>query len=74
MTAAFLAPTRAPSALDLPPRGGGGSPRVAVFTDKLDWHVERTLRALRAQGETPVAVRLSACKIETGRAHGLVIP
>ncbi|MGE0236439.1 ATP-grasp domain-containing protein [Methylocystis sp.] len=74
MTAAFLAPTRAPSALDLPPRGGGGSPRVAVFTDKLDWHVERTLRALRAQGATPVAVRLSACKIETGRAHGLVIP
>jgi len=47
---------------------------VAVFTDKLDWHVIRTLRALRAQGATPVAVRLSACKIETGRAHGLVIP
>ncbi|MGD9544144.1 MAG: RimK family alpha-L-glutamate ligase [Methylocystis sp.] len=52
----------------------GLSPRVAVFTDKLDWHVVRTLRALRAQGATPVAVRLSACKIETGRARGLVIP
>ncbi len=74
MTAAFLTPARAPSALDLPPRGGGGRPRVAVFTDKLDWHVIRTLRAFRAQGATPVAVRLSACKIETGRAHGLVIP
>jgi RimK family alpha-L-glutamate ligase len=47
---------------------------VAVFTDKLDWHVVRTLRAFRAQGATPVAVRLSACKIETDRAHGLVIP
>jgi RimK family alpha-L-glutamate ligase len=47
---------------------------VAVFTDKLDWHVIRTLRAFRAQGATPVAVRLSACKIETDRAHGLVIP
>ncbi|MBI5013708.1 MAG: RimK family alpha-L-glutamate ligase [Methylocystis sp.] len=47
---------------------------MAVFTDKLDWHVIRTLRALRAQGATPVAVRLSACKIETGRAQGLIIP
>jgi len=47
---------------------------VAVFTDKLDWHVIRTLRAFRRQGATPVAVRLSACKIETGRAQGLVIP
>ncbi|MBG0794614.1 RimK family alpha-L-glutamate ligase [Methylocystis sp. H62] len=47
---------------------------MAVFTDKLDWHVIRTLRAFRRQGAAPVAVRLSACKIETGRAHGLVIP
>lgn len=47
---------------------------MAVFTDKLDWHVEKTLRALRAQGATPVAVRLSACKIETGCARRLVIP
>lgn len=47
---------------------------MAVFTDKLDWHVIRTLRALRAQGAAPVAVRLSACKIETGRAQGLIIP
>ncbi|MFO1125008.1 MAG: RimK family alpha-L-glutamate ligase [Methylocystis sp.] len=74
MTAAFLAPIRAPSALDLPPRGGDGKLRVAVFTDKLDWHVVRTLRALRRQGATPVAVRLSACKIVTARACGVVIP
>ncbi len=47
---------------------------MAVFTDKLDWHVIRTLRALRAQGATPIAVRLSACKIETGRAQGLILP
>jgi len=52
----------------------GPPPRVAVFTDKLDWHVIRTLRAFRRQGATPVAVRLSACKIETGRAQGLIIP
>ncbi|WP_018406099.1 ATP-grasp domain-containing protein [Methylocystis rosea] len=47
---------------------------MAVFTDKLDWHVIRTLRALRRQGATAVAARLSACKIETGRAQGLIIP
>ncbi|PWB91923.1 RimK family alpha-L-glutamate ligase [Methylocystis sp. MitZ-2018] len=47
---------------------------MAVFTDKLDWHVIRTLRALRAQGATAVAVRLSGCKIETGRAQSLIIP
>ena len=52
----------------------GRPPRVAVFTDKLDWHVVRTIRALRAQGAAPVAVRLSACKIETDRARALAIP
>ncbi|WP_245434593.1 ATP-grasp domain-containing protein [Methylocystis rosea] len=57
-----------------PSEDRGPPPRVAVFTDKLDWHVIRTLRALRRQGATAVAVRLSACKIETGRAHGLIIP
>jgi RimK family alpha-L-glutamate ligase len=65
---------QAPHPRPLPASGERERPRVAVFTDKLDWHVERTLRALRTQGATPVAVRLSACKIETGRASGLVIP
>jgi tetrahydromethanopterin:alpha-L-glutamate ligase len=62
--------------VSLAPSGAGADrpPRVAVFTDKLDWHVIRTIRALRAQGAKPVAVRLSACRIETGRACGLVIP
>ncbi|WP_442755816.1 ATP-grasp domain-containing protein [Methylocystis sp. JAN1] len=67
-------PARAPAALDLPPQGGGGKPRVVVFTDKLDWHVERTLAAFRALGATPVAVRLFACRIDTSRPHGLAIP
>lgn len=75
MTADCLTPTRAPAALDLPPRGGGrGTPRVAVFTDKLDWHVETTLQAFRALRAAPVAVRLSACKIDTPRPFGLAIP
>ncbi|TLG73772.1 RimK family alpha-L-glutamate ligase [Methylocystis sp. B8] len=63
-----------PGALSSSAEKRGPSPRVAVFTDKLDWHVEKTLAAFRAQGATPVAVRLSACKIETGRARGLLIP
>lgn len=50
------------------------APRVAVFTDKLDWHVDHTLAAFRALGATPVAVRLSACRIDTTRPHGLAIP
>ena len=58
----------------LPAYGERAPPRVAVFTDKLDWHVEETLQACRALGARPVAVRLSACRIDTTRAHGLAIP
>lgn len=49
-------------------------PRVAIFTDKLDWHVDHTLSAFRALGATPVAVRLSACRIDTTRSAGLALP
>src|SRR5208337_2840201 len=48
--------------------------RVALFTDKIDWHVEAFARALRRLGAAPVAARLSACKIDTTRPHGLSIP
>lgn len=58
----------------LPATGERAHPRVAVFTDKLDWHVDETLKAFRALGARPVAVRLSACRIDTSRAHGLAIP
>jgi tetrahydromethanopterin:alpha-L-glutamate ligase len=50
------------------------TPRVAIFTDKLDWHVEHTVAAFRALGATPVAVRLAACRIDTTRPNGLAIP
>ena len=49
-------------------------PRVAVFTDKIDWHVEAFARALARLGARPVAVRLAACKIDTTRPYGLAIP
>jgi tetrahydromethanopterin:alpha-L-glutamate ligase len=58
----------------LPASGERERPRVAVFTDKLDWHVDHTLAAFRALGATPVAVRLSACRIDTRRPSGLAIP
>ena len=56
------------------PRGQGACPRVAVFTDKLDWHVEKTLAVFRALGAKPVPVRLSACKIDMTRPRGLAVP
>jgi len=62
------------TALPLPAHGERAPPRIAVFTDKLDWHVDETLKAFRALGARPVAVRLSACRIDTARPHGLAIP
>jgi len=53
---------------------GNRRPQVAVFTDKLDWHVAEILRALRARGATARPVRLSACRIDTRRLSGLAIP
>ncbi len=62
------------TASPLPATGERAHPRVAVFTDKLDWHVDETLKAFRALDARPVAVRLSACRIDTSRPHGLAIP
>jgi tetrahydromethanopterin:alpha-L-glutamate ligase len=58
----------------LPADGERAPPRVAVFTDKLDWHVEQTLSAYRDLGVRPRAVRLSACRIDTTRPDGLAMP
>lgn len=48
--------------------------RVAVFTDKLDWHVEATLKAYSALGTQPIPVRLSDCRFDSMRPSGLAIP
>ncbi len=50
------------------------TPRVAVFTDKIDWHVAKFAAALKRLGAQPIAVRLSGCKIDTTSAYGLRIP
>lgn len=67
-----LAPDPASSRVD--DHKGNRQLRVAVFTDKIDWHVEDLLRALRAQGAIARPVRLSACRIDTRRGSGLAIP
>jgi RimK family alpha-L-glutamate ligase len=59
----------------LPARGERETkPRVAIFTDKLDWHVDETARAFHRLGAVSVPARLAACKIDTSRGNGLVIP
>jgi tetrahydromethanopterin:alpha-L-glutamate ligase len=50
------------------------SPRVAIFTDKLDWHVDELVRAFLRLGAAPVPVRLASCKIDTTRPYGLALP
>jgi len=48
--------------------------RIALFTDKIDWHVEKLARALRGLGARPVPVRLADCRIDSSRPEGLAIP
>lgn len=62
------------TSIPLPTYGERAPPRIAVFTDKLDWHVEETLRAYRVLGARPIAVRLSACRIDTTRPLGIAMP
>jgi tetrahydromethanopterin:alpha-L-glutamate ligase len=50
------------------------SPRIAIFTDKLDWHVEELARAFARLGAAPTPVRLAGCNIDTTRPYGLAIP
>lgn len=62
---------RSAEALARPERG---APRVAIFTDELDWHVEQLARAFAALGARVRPVRLAGCKIDTTRPFGLAIP
>ncbi|MBI3275615.1 MAG: RimK family alpha-L-glutamate ligase [Methylocystis sp.] len=48
--------------------------RIAIFTDKLDWHVEELAGAFARLGAAPVPAPLAGCKIDTTRPHGLAIP
>jgi hypothetical protein len=46
---------------------------MAVFTDKLDWHVIRTPTRLTQAGRNGLPLGSPPAKIETGHAH-LIIP
>lgn len=48
--------------------------RVGLVVERLDWHARALARALAARGARAVPVRLSACRIETSHAFGLVLP
>ncbi len=55
-------------------RPRGSAPRVAIFTDELDWHVEQLAKAFARLGALARPVRLAGCKIDTTRPNGLAIP
>lgn len=55
-------------------RPKASAPRVAIFTDELDWHVEQLAKAFARLGARVTPVRLAGCKIDTTRASGLAIP
>lgn len=50
------------------------APRIAIFTDELDWHVEHLAKAFAELGARARPVRLAGCKIDTTRPFGLAIP
>jgi tetrahydromethanopterin:alpha-L-glutamate ligase len=47
--------------------------RIAIMTDRVDWHARQLRTALRTTGCVGVPVRLEACTIETGAPSGLRI-
>jgi tetrahydromethanopterin:alpha-L-glutamate ligase len=64
-----------PLSAEAPARSRAGAPpRIAIFTDDLDWHVERLAKAFAKLGASARPVRLAACKVDTTRPFGLAIP
>ncbi len=49
-------------------------PRVALFTDKRDWHVRRLAGAFARHGAEAVCLSLKDCGFDTGSGHGLLLP
>ena len=50
------------------------APRVALFTDLLDWHAAALLEAFDAAGARATAVRLADCGFDTEAPGGLLLP
>jgi tetrahydromethanopterin:alpha-L-glutamate ligase len=50
------------------------APRVALVSDRLDWHARELIKALTAAGARATLVRLEDCRFETDHPHGLHMP
>src|SRR5215510_7690662 len=59
---------------DRPVRQIRAGARIALVTDRADWHSRELTRAFAALGARAAQVALPACAIETGRPSGLAIP
>ncbi len=49
-------------------------PQIALFVDRFEWHAREMLRAFARLGAQCVPMRLSACRFDTRRPDGIVIP
>jgi RimK family alpha-L-glutamate ligase len=49
-------------------------PRIALISDRLDWHARELIKALTAAGARATLVRLENCRFETDHPHGLHMP
>ncbi len=49
-------------------------PQIALFVDRFEWHAREMLRAFTRLGAHCVPMRLSACRFDTRRPNGIVIP
>jgi tetrahydromethanopterin:alpha-L-glutamate ligase len=49
-------------------------PRIALISDRLDWHARELTKALSAAGARATLVRLEDCRFETDHPHGLHMP
>jgi tetrahydromethanopterin:alpha-L-glutamate ligase len=48
--------------------------RIALVSDRLDWHARELSKALAAAGARATLVRLEDCRFETDRPHALHLP
>jgi tetrahydromethanopterin:alpha-L-glutamate ligase len=55
-------------------RAAPPAPRIALVSDRLDWHARELIKALAAAGARATLLRLEDCRFETDHPHGLHMP
>src|ERR1700749_3959841 len=55
-------------------RAAPPTPRIALVSDRLDWHARELIKTLTAAGARATLVRLEDCQFETDHPHGLHMP